>query len=122
SDYGRIAYSLPVTTNGLRVGANASRLNYTIVTPEFRVLDAHGASDSFGLDAAYPLIRARLRNLYVGFNGVYSSFDNKSAGVTTTDYSVRTATLSLYGNLFDQFRGGGVNTASLAITQGNVDL
>ena len=122
SDYGRIAYSLPVTTNGLRVGANASRLNYSIVTPEFRALDAHGASDSFGLDAAYPLIRARLRNLYVGFNGVYSSFDNKSAGVTTTDYSVRTATLSLYGNLFDQFRGGGVNTASLAITQGNVDL
>lgn len=122
SDYGRVSYSLPVTASGLRVGANASRLNYSIVTREFEALDAHGSSNSFGLDAAYPLIRARLRNLYVGFNGGYSSFDNKSAGITTTDYSVASATLSLYGNLFDQYRGGGVNTASVSITMGDVDL
>jgi hemolysin activation/secretion protein len=42
--------------------------------------------------------------------------------MTVTDYSVTSATVGLRGNLFDKFYGGGVNTASLFVRQGKVDL
>jgi hemolysin activation/secretion protein len=122
NDYGRLGYSLPVTASGLRVGVDASHLDYDIVTREFKALDAHGSSDSFGVEATYPVWRTRLRNVYLSVTGDHSSFENSSAGATTTDYSVQAATASLFGNLYDQVFGGGINTASVSFTQGEVDL
>ena len=122
SDYQRVAYSLPLGSRGIRFGANASHLTYDIVTRDFAALDAHGTSDTIGLEASYPLLRSRLKNVYLGLNVDNRQFDNASAGLTTTHYETRTATLGLYGNSFDSFFGGGSNTASLAIVQGRVDL
>jgi hemolysin activation/secretion protein len=122
SDYLRAAYSLPAGNRGWRIGANASRLDYDIVLDEFAALDAHGSSSSVGLDSSYPLIRSRLKNLYLSFSADNRRFDNKSVGVTTTHYSVQSATVGAYGNLFDGFHGGGSTTASLALVQGTVDL
>jgi hemolysin activation/secretion protein len=122
SDYQRIAYSQAVGSRGIRVGANASRLTYDIVTTDFSALDAHGTSSTIGLEASYPLLRARTRNLYVGLNAGERSFDNSTMGVTSSDYSIRNAALGLYGNSFDGFRGGGANNVSLVYVQGRVDL
>lgn len=122
NDYGRLGYSMPVTASGLRVGVDASHLDYDIITREFKALDAHGSSDSYGVEATYPLSRGRLRNLYLSVTGDHSSFENSSTGATTTDYSVQAATLSLFGNLYDEYLGGGMSTASLSFTQGSVDL
>ncbi len=122
NDYVSLGYSLPIGVSGWRVGANASHLDYQIVTREFAALDAHGASNAFGFDASYPLLRSRSTNLYFTFNGEENQLENKSAGETTTDYSVRAATAGLYGNLYDSFFGGGTNTASLLLTYGDVDL
>jgi hemolysin activation/secretion protein len=122
SDYLRLAYSLPIGNRGWRIGANASQLGYDIITEEFAALDAHGTSASVGFEASYPLVRSRLRNLYMTFNADDRRFDNKSLGETVTHYSVQTAAFSLYGNVFDSWGRGGATTARLALTQGNVDL
>lgn len=122
SDYQRVAYSLPLASRGLRFGANASHLTYDIVTRDFAALDAHGTSDTIGLEASYPLLRSRLRNVYLGLNIDDRQFDNASAGVTTTNYETRTATLGLYANSFDAFFGGGSTTMTLSFVQGRVDL
>ncbi len=122
SEYMRLAYSLPFGRRGLRAGLNASHLGYDILTSEFSGLDAHGTSNAAGIEVSYPLLRSRLRNLYLGLDGVEKRFDNKSAGQTSTRYSVQAATLGVYGNLFDSFFGGGANSASIAFVQGNVDL
>ncbi len=122
SDYARVAYSLAVGSRGWRVGANASRLNYDIVTRDFAALDVHGDSTTMGVEASYPLLRSRLKNLYFGFNGQNRAFDNESAGETTTDYSVRTVSVGLYGNMYDRFYGGGATSASIEMVQGDVDL
>lgn len=122
NDYVSLGYSLPLGSSGWRVGANASHLDYQIVTREFAALDAHGAADTFGFDASYPLLRSRNTNLYFTFNGEENRFKNKSAGETTTDYSVRSVTAGLYGNRYDTFFGGGVTSASLQLLQGQVDL
>jgi hemolysin activation/secretion protein len=122
SNYGRLAWSLPVGNGGWRLGANASHMAYKVVTPEFALLDARGTSSTAGLDASYPLLRSRLRNLYLAVNLDSKRFDNQSAGVTTTRYKVALASLALNGNLYDNLAGGGANNASLALVHGRVDL
>jgi hemolysin activation/secretion protein len=122
SNYERAAYSLPAGSNGWRVGVNASHLNYKIITSEFSALDAHGTSTTAGVEANYPLLRSRLRNLYVAVNLDDKRFDNESASVTTTRYSVQSASVGMYGNLFDSLGGGGANNASITLVQGNDKL
>jgi hemolysin activation/secretion protein len=122
SDYQRLAYSLPVGSGGWRVGINTSHLTYDIVTAAFSGLDAHGTSTTVGFEANYPLLRSRLENLYLAVNIDDKQFDNKSAGVTATQYSTKDASVGLYGNLFDGLGGGGANSASLTLVQGHDDL
>ncbi|MEO8523438.1 MAG: ShlB/FhaC/HecB family hemolysin secretion/activation protein [Caldimonas sp.] len=122
SDYGRAAYSVPMGSSGWRVGVNASHLAYKVVTPEFEQLDAKGNSTTFGALATYPLIRSRLKNLYLSLAFDHKHFDNSSLTVTTTRYDTEAASLGLYGNLFDDLGGGGANTAGVTLLQGRVDL
>lgn len=122
SNYERADYSLPVGSDGWRVGLNASHLDYKVITAEFAALDAHGTSTTAGLEASYPLLRSRLANLYVGFNVDDKRFDNSSGEITTTHYTIQTASASVYGNVFDNFGGGGANNASITLVQGIDDL
>jgi hemolysin activation/secretion protein len=92
------------------------------VTAAFSSLDAHGNSTTAGLEANYPLVRLRLKNLYAAVNLDDKRFDNESAGATTTHYAIQTASVGLYGNLFDNLAGGGANSASVTLVQGNANL
>ena len=122
SDYLRVSGTAPVGWDGWRIGANASTLRYRLITPEFAALDAQGTSDTAGLEASYPLLRSRLKNLYLNVNADHKSFDNQSGGAPTTRYQADTLTLALAGNLFDNFGGGGANSASLSWVNGRLDL
>lgn len=57
STYLRLDYSIAVGDRGLRLGANASRLDYRIVQGSLQPLDAKGDATTVGLVAAYPLFR-----------------------------------------------------------------
>jgi hemolysin activation/secretion protein len=122
SDYQRLAYSLPVGSDGWRVGAHGTHLSYRIVSEDFAALDARGTSTDFGLDSSYPLIRSRLENLYFSAAVEDQRFNNQSAGETSSRYSIQDGTLGLYGNLFDMLGGGGANSASLTFMEGHVGL
>lgn len=122
SRYLRAGASLPVGAQGWRVGASVSHLAYEVVTPEFEALNAQGDSSTLALDASYPLLRSRLRNLVLALSAEHRRFDNQSGNATITRYSLSNATLSLSGNLFDELGGGGANTANLSLTTGDVDL
>ena len=120
SDYARLGYTLPVGHQGLRLGASASRLSYRLVSPEFAELDARGNSTTLGLEASYPLIRSRQRNLNLLLNLDRKRFDNQSGGATTSLYRVDTLSLGLSGSLFDAL--GGANSGSISLVSGKVDL
>ena len=122
SDFLRLAYSAPVAYDGWRVGASASAMNYKLITSEFDGKNGKGNSRTLGGDASYPFIRSRNQNLYLGLNFDQKAFDNQFNGSTTSHYDITSVGLGLNGNLFDELLGGGVNTASLAVTQGNVAL
>lgn len=122
SDYLRFAYSVPVGSDGWRLGLSASHFDYKLISPQFRTLNAKGDSTSFGIDASYPLIRSRLKNLYLNLAYDQRRFDNRANGETTSDYRIDSFSVGLLGNLFDVLGGGGANSASLILTQGRVDL
>jgi hemolysin activation/secretion protein len=122
SDYLRMDGNLPVGSNGWRLGLNGSHMQYNLVASEFAALNAKGTSDTVGLESTFPIIRSRLKNLYLNINADNKSFDNQSSGATTTSYRANTVTLGLDGNLFDNFRGGGANSATLSLIDGRLNL
>ena len=101
SDYLRLAYTLPVGNDGWRVGANTSYLAYRLIAHEFSGQGGKGSADSIGLEASYPVLRTRLRNLFINLNYDRKDFDNRFAGATTSNYRVDSVTVALNGNLFD---------------------
>jgi hemolysin activation/secretion protein len=122
SDYERAAYSQPIGSDGWRLGVNASHLTYRVVTAALTALDASGTSTTAGAEANYPLWRAPLKNLYFLFTLDDKRFDNNSSGAITSAYTVRSASLGLYGNEFDTLGGRGATNASVTVEEGNVDL
>ncbi len=122
SDYARFAASVPVGFDGWRMGVNASHMVYQLISPEFVALHASGKSVSIGFDANYPLIRTRQKNLYLALAYDRKDFDNQANGGTISHYRTKAFTLGLNGNAFDSLGGGGANSASLALSRGNLNL
>ena len=122
SDYLSLAYSAPLGLDGWRMGINTSHLDYQLVGAEFEGLNAKGSSDSSGLEATYPLLRSKLKNLYLNLKYDWKKFDNQSGGDTTTHYGLDALTIALNGNYFDSWQGGGASAASLSYVNGTVNL
>lgn len=120
STYGRLAYSLPVGAQGWRVGVNASLFHYRLVADEFAALDGRGNSHSVGLEASYPLLRTRMRNLYLTFAFDSRGYDNEANQITQSHYRVNAGSVTLAGNLYDDLGGGGANQAMLSWIKGRV--
>lgn len=122
NDYGYLAYSIPLGHDGWRISMSGSTLAYDLVADDFKGMDANGTSHTLGLDASYPLLRSRLKNLYLGVNYTHKRFDNEANHATSSRYGIDNISLSLNGNLFDKLGGGGANAAGLTLTHGKVDL
>jgi hemolysin activation/secretion protein len=122
SDYLRLAYTIPVGGDGWRLGVNASGLRYKLIVAPYNSSTDKGTSSTLGLEASYPLIRSRLANLYLNLAYDHKAFDNQFGGATTTRYTVDDSSVTLNGNLFDNWGGGGANSASLAWVEGRQDL
>ena len=121
SDYLRLGYTLPVGNDGWRIGGNVSHLRYELIGADFAALQGRGTSDSAGLEASYPLIRSRLTNLFLNLNYDHKRFDNQSLGATTTRYTIDATAIGLNGNLFDNWGGGGANSAGMVYVTGSRD-
>ncbi len=122
TNYGRVALTTPIGSNGLRVGINASYLSYRVINSSFNQLWANGTSSTGGAEATYPIIRSRPANLFLLSNYNYSSFNNIANGGTTSQYSTSVFVGGLSGNLLDGFAGGGINSGSLIASGGSVNL
>ena len=122
SDYLRTGTTVPLGNDGWRAGASVSYLRYRLVAPEFAALNGLGTSDSVGLEASYPLIRSRARNLSLNLNLERKRFNNESNEQVQSDYTSNSASVGLSGNSFDTAGGGGANSASLTLVAGTMAL
>jgi len=118
SDYARLAWSVPLGYDGWRVGVSASELKYRLVAEDFKGLNAKGSSTTGGLDASYPLLRSRQKNVYLGLNYDHKRFDNLANQAITSHYANDAYSASVSGNAFDDLGGGGANNASLSLVSG----
>ena len=127
SAYVRLGLTVPVGYNGLRFGFNGSTMNYKVIDGPSSLLslNVQGSSDSIGLDWSFPVVRQRMRNLY--FSGgldnkrFYNDSINKTSDTNSyADYETNSLRLGFSGNVFDDLGGGGANSASLQVMQGQL--
>jgi hemolysin activation/secretion protein len=119
SDYARLAYSVPLGSAGWRAGANASRLRYRLVSPEFAALRARGDSNSAGVELQYPLLRTRQGYASLSFAADRKDFNNVSGGAVTTRYRLHAWSAGLSGSRADAW---GSSNGGVTLSGGLVDL
>ena len=121
SDFQRMAYTLPVGNDGLRAGVHASSMHYDLLA-SFSTAGYQGTAETMGVDLSYPLVRSQLQNLNLVFSYDSKRFDNWSSAGAMSNYRLNVYNLSLNGNKLDNWGGGGANTASVALSNGRVNL
>lgn len=119
-NFGSLSYVRPLGSDGWRVGASYSHLNYKLLTRTGIPPGTGDASDVL-LFALYPLVRSRNFNVFVQTGYDHKDFiDNPDVGASVYRRS-DSGMLTLSGDLRDQFFGGGINSFSLGYTYGSLD-
>ena len=118
--FGRLAYQIPVGSDGLRLGAAYFDTRYKLGR-EFANVDAQGRANSTSVFAAYPFIRSPARNLS-GTATYESKSLNDNTNTLITDKKIGVTSLGLSGNVQDAFMGGGINSADLTWVMGKLSI
>jgi hemolysin activation/secretion protein len=123
SDYARLAYSIPVGTDGWRMGVNASTMNYQVVVGEQGMVGAFGQAITKGMEWVYPLLRADDRSATVTLTADTKKFQNTSAqGLLMSDYEAKVMAAQVSGFYRDLNPGGGTGTYVLQVSHGGINL
>jgi hemolysin activation/secretion protein len=119
--YGRLAYILPVGDSGTKLGLATSALRYAL-EKDFAPLRAKGTSQVGTIYAVQPFVRSRNANFYGTVSFDSKKLRDEQLGKNTTDKSINVFSLGLSGDLRDAAGGGGMTSASLTFTGGDLDL
>jgi len=122
NSYGRLSFTAPVGTSGLRMGVNASTMAYRVLNQSFQSLYANGTASTGGVEATYPLLRTRPANIVTIANWNFSQFKNWTINGLNQDqtYDTNVAQFGFSGNLIDGLLGGGLSTGSLIGSAGDI--
>jgi hemolysin activation/secretion protein len=122
NSYGRLSYTAPLGSSGLRVGVNGSTMGYRVLNQSFQSLYANGVASTGGVEATYPLLRTRPANITSIVNWTYSNFKNWTINGLNQDqtYDTSVAQFGFSGNLLDGLGGGGLTVASLIGSAGDI--
>lgn len=129
TDYASGALTVPIGSKGLLLGVNASHLAYNVILSDESIaaIKPKGESNTLGFDVSYPLYSSAKATADLELSFDHKTFlnqikGNDSAYVNTSNYKVNVASLVLSGSLNDEFLAGGMNSASLNLGRGQVDL
>ncbi len=117
----RADYGVSVGNSGLRLGANASYLDYQITLDSLSALDSHGTASTAGLAASYPLARRTDFNLSLTGNYDYKKLIDKTSAGETGNRRVNVVSLGLggYGQFNNALLAGGVTSFGLNLNVGD---
>ena len=111
----RLAYALPVDTEGTRLTLTAARTDYALGEP-FTALGATGKADVLGLALTRPLIRSREANLYGLLGLEHKKFsDQLTTPANESARRIVAARVGVLGNFTDELVGSGA-ASSYALT------
>jgi hemolysin activation/secretion protein len=115
---GRVGYSFPIGSSGLRGNLSWTGMNYKLLQ-ELELLGYKGDSSSIDGSLSYPLIKGRNTTLTAeaGYSGKHLTDRQGTTSLHDKSVKVGTASLSLLN--YDKWLGGGATTAKVAVNMGN---
>lgn len=119
--FGLAGYTLPVGSDGLKLGTSLSLVRYELDKDELP-LGLNGRASTFTAYALYPVVRSRNLNLF-GLLSLDAKryVDRVDLALSTTRKQVDNLQVSLSGDARDDLLSGGVNTFELALVHGRLD-
>jgi hemolysin activation/secretion protein len=120
--YARAEHTFPLGSRGLRFGVNASSLQYKLTEAQYAGMDINGSAKTVGFSTSFPIVRSRAQNLNISLNADKKFYLNLAGATSVSDYEIKTNSIGLDGNLFDELFGGGANYGSLIWSKGYIDL
>lgn len=120
--FGRVGGGVPIGYEGSRLSLGVSRMDYKLVSPDFVAARLAGESTSWKADYLRPLARSRVFNVNFTAGVEAKTFRNTAAVAVVSDYEIRSFAAGFNANAYDGVLGGGVISASLQWTAGELDL
>ena len=121
--YGRAGVQAPIGASGLTVGAGFNHSQY-LLADVFKSLDAVGYSDTFEVNARYPLVRSVPFNLYGQAGAEHRKLhDDVRSTNTQTDKRANVATLGLQADWHDSLGGLDADSqAGITLLRGRLNI
>ncbi|MDA8160108.1 MAG: hypothetical protein M0T76_05225 [Desulfobacteraceae bacterium] len=119
--FGQGTYTAPLGNKGLKGYASYSEMRYTL-DRDLLPLDYDGGARTFSAGLRYPLLRSRLKNLWIAGDDTYRMLWDKTSGVKVSDKTVNTVSVSANGDMLDRWWGGGYSTLNVGLGAGRLDL
>ncbi len=121
TNYGRVAYQLPIGSDGFKLGAAYSAMRYQLGL-NYQNTATNGVANTASVFGSYPFVRGRNFNFYGQVEYDNLSMTNNSMGFQISNKIVNNTSAGLSGNSRDAFLGGGLNTFGATATTGNLGL
>lgn len=118
----RIGFDVPLNSNGLNGSIAYTDMHYDVITGAGKTADLNGDARIVTSLISYPFIRSRLLNLYGDLSYNHKTIVDDSSSGKLTDKRINVFTLSLKGDGIDKWGGDGINSYSIAVTSGDLDL
>lgn len=119
---GRLSYTIPVFSQGTKIGANYTDLKYSL-GKDYANLQAHGSAIVFDGFVQHPFVRSRNFNLFGQLGYTDKKLQDMIDSITSTiDKKLKIASLGIGGDSRDDYGGGGLNTFSFAYTGGKLAI
>ncbi|MCT7909182.1 ShlB/FhaC/HecB family hemolysin secretion/activation protein [Arcobacter lacus] len=91
---GKLAYEIPLLSNGLKANFAYSRTNYNLVK-EYKALDADGNSNIYEVGLSYPVVLKNDESLYAKIKYYHKDFNDYMDNVKYEDKTVNSIVASL---------------------------
>jgi hemolysin activation/secretion protein len=115
----RVAYAVPIGFYGTRFGASYASFHYRL-GKQFLDTLTHGVGGVSTLFAFHPIIRTRSSNVILQFAHERKTLgDRNEVALTITDQSISSTKLGVTGDFRDGLLGGGLNSYTYTLTEGN---
>jgi hemolysin activation/secretion protein len=114
-------YSFAAGYSGLRLGANASYLDYDVVQNSLKSAESEGYAITYGVFGSYPIYRLKNFSLAVSASLGQKALNDFTIAGEVGDRKVTTASFGINGERLDSYLGGGRTTFGLTAVVGDSD-
>jgi hemolysin activation/secretion protein len=119
--FGLAGYTLPVGSDGLKIGASLSLVRYKLDQEALGgSIELNGDASALTVYTLYPVIRSRNLNLFALGSLDMKRFNDEQAGVSSRK-KVTDLQVSFSGDARDDMLTGGVSTFELSLLHGKLD-